>query len=53
MKAKIGFIGAGRMAGAMIGGLIAKNVYRKDEIIACAPSENTRNKQFTNKKRLV
>ena len=44
MKAKIGFIGAGRMAGAMIGGLIAKNVYSKDEIIACAPSENTRNK---------
>ena len=28
----------------MIGGLIAKNVYSKDEIIACAPSENTRNK---------
>ena len=44
MKAKIGFIGAGRMAGAMIGGLIAKNVYSKDEIIACAPSEATRNR---------
>lgn len=44
MKAKIGFIGAGRMAGAMIDGLIAKNVYSKDEIIACAPSESTRNK---------
>lgn len=44
MKAKIGFIGAGRMAGAMIDGLIAKNVYTKDEIIACAPSEATRNK---------
>lgn len=44
MKAKIGFIGAGRMAGAMIEGLIAKNVYGKDEIIACAPTEATRNK---------
>ncbi|MCQ2084790.1 MAG: pyrroline-5-carboxylate reductase [archaeon] len=44
MSAKIGFIGAGRMAGAMIDGLIAKNVYTKDEIIACAPSEATRNK---------
>ncbi len=44
MKAKIGFVGAGRMAGAMIDGLIAKNVYSKDEIVACAPSEATRNK---------
>lgn len=44
MKAKIGFIGAGRMAGAMIDGLIAKNVYTPDEIIACAPSEATRNR---------
>lgn len=42
MKAKIGFIGAGRMANAMIGGLISKNVYSKDEIIACAPSNSTR-----------
>lgn len=46
MKAKIGFIGAGRMAGAMIGGLIAKNVYSKDEIVACAPTEETRNRMF-------
>lgn len=44
MKAKIGFVGAGRMAGAMIDGLIAKNVYDRDEIVACAPSEATRNK---------
>lgn len=44
MNAKIGFIGAGRMAGAMIGGLISKNVYTKDEIVACAPTEATRNK---------
>ena len=44
MKAKIGFIGAGRMAGAMIEGLIAKEVYTPDEIVACAPSEATRNR---------
>ena len=44
MKAKIGFVGAGRMAGAMIDGLIAKNVYGRDEIVACAPSEATRNR---------
>lgn len=30
------------MAGAMIGGLIQKKIYSKDEIIACAPSEETR-----------
>lgn len=32
------------MAGAMIGGLIKKGVYGKGEIIACAPSEETRKK---------
>jgi pyrroline-5-carboxylate reductase len=42
MTVKIGFIGAGRMAEATIKGLIAKNVFSKDEIIACAPSETTR-----------
>lgn len=42
MAGKIGFIGAGRMAGAMIDGLIAKGVYSKDEIVACAPTEETR-----------
>jgi len=42
MAAKIGFIGAGRMAEAMIKGLIEKNIYTKDEIIACAPTEETR-----------
>lgn len=42
MVARIGFIGAGKMAEALIAGLIAKNVFGKDEIIACAPSEGTR-----------
>ena len=44
MVTKIGFIGAGRMASAMISGLIAKGVYTKDEIVACAPSRATRAK---------
>ena len=30
------------MAEALIGGLIAKSIFSKDEIIACAPSEGTR-----------
>ena len=42
MSASIGFIGAGKMAEALIGGLIAKGVFVKDEIVACAPSESTR-----------
>lgn len=42
MSAKIGFIGAGRMATAMMRGLIAEDVYSEDEIIACAPSAATR-----------
>ena len=42
MSASIGFIGAGKMAEALIGGLIAKEVFVKDEIVACAPSESTR-----------
>jgi len=42
MSAGIGFIGAGKMAEALIGGLIAKKVFSKDDIIACAPSEKTR-----------
>ena len=41
-EARIGFIGAGKMAEALIAGLISKNVFSKDEIIACAPSEGTR-----------
>ena len=42
MSADIGFIGAGKMAEALIGGLIAKNVFDRDDIIACAPHEATR-----------
>ena len=42
MSASIGFIGAGKMAEALIGGLVAKGVFVKDEIVACAPSESTR-----------
>ncbi len=43
MTTRIGFIGAGKMAEALIAGLISKQVFSKDEIIACAPSETTRN----------
>jgi len=42
MTTKVGFIGAGKMAEALIGGLIARNVFGKDEIVACAKSEKTR-----------
>ena len=42
MAVKIGFIGAAKMAEALIGGLIAKNIFSKDEIAACAPSQGTR-----------
>ncbi len=38
----IGFIGAGKMAEALIGGLIQKKVFSKNQIVACAPSEKTR-----------
>ncbi len=38
----IGFIGAGKMAEALIGGLIQKKVFSKNQVIACAPSEKTR-----------
>lgn len=44
MSVKIGFIGAGNMASAMIGGIIANGLYTKDEVVACAPSASTRNK---------
>ena len=42
MAAKIGFIGAGKMATAMIEGLLSKGVYTKDEIIACSRSQDTK-----------
>ncbi len=42
MTSRIGFIGAGKMAEALIAGLISKGVFGKDEIVACAPSEKTR-----------
>lgn len=42
MCAAIGFIGAGKMAEALIGGLLSKGVFGVDEIIACAPSKGTR-----------
>ncbi len=44
MAARIGFIGAGKMGEALIGGLLAKGVFSKDEIIGCAPSESTRSR---------
>lgn len=44
MSVKIGFIGAGRMASALIGGILSDNICDKDEIIGCAPSEATRNR---------
>lgn len=42
MSAEIGFIGAGKMAEALIGGLISKGVFPREGIVACAPSESTR-----------
>jgi pyrroline-5-carboxylate reductase len=42
MSFKIGFIGAGKMASAMIDGIISNGLYGKEEIVACAPSESTR-----------
>jgi len=42
MKAKIGFIGAGRMAESIMRGLIANGTYDRKDIISCAPSESTR-----------
>lgn len=43
-SAKIGFIGAGRMAGAIIDGLIDQHIYDRDEIVACAPTQETRDR---------
>lgn len=38
---KLGFIGAGNMAQAMIGGILAKGIVKKDEIIASAATQKT------------
>ncbi len=42
MVAKIGFIGAGKMASAMIEGLLSKGVYNKGEVIASCRSKATK-----------
>jgi pyrroline-5-carboxylate reductase len=42
MSAKIGFIGAGRMAAAMMRGLIAENIYSASEIVTCDISPEIR-----------
>ena len=42
MGAKIGFIGAGKMATAMIEGILAKGLYGKDDIVACCKSQTTK-----------
>ncbi|MDO4169169.1 MAG: pyrroline-5-carboxylate reductase [Lachnospiraceae bacterium] len=39
MKYKIGFIGCGNMASAMIGGIVKKNILKPEEIIASNRSE--------------
>lgn len=44
MTAGIGFIGAGKMAEALIGGLVSKNVFASGDIVACAPSQSTRDR---------
>ena len=42
MTKKIGFVGAGKMASALIEGTIAKRLYGRDEIIASCRSEGTK-----------
>ena len=42
MTADIGFIGAGKMGGALIGGLLSKRVFEADRIVACTGSEESR-----------
>lgn len=41
MKKKIAFIGAGRMASAIVKGLIQKKVYSTDEIVCISGDDNT------------
>ena len=38
---KIGFIGLGNMAKAMIGGMLSKEIVRKEDIIGSAKTEHT------------
>ena len=38
---KLGFIGAGNMAQAMIGGVLGSGLLQKDDIIASAATQNT------------
>lgn len=42
MTAKIGFVGAGKMAVAMIEGILAKGLYDRSEIVASCRSEDTK-----------
>ena len=42
MAGTIGFIGAGKMASAMIEGLLSKGLYGRDGIVACCRSEATK-----------
>jgi pyrroline-5-carboxylate reductase len=41
---RLGFIGAGNMAQAMIGGILAKEIVKKEDIIASAATQNTLDK---------
>ena len=43
--AKIGFIGCGNMASAMIGGILGKGLYQKEEIIASVHTKESRAKK--------
>ena len=53
---KVGFIGAGNMAKAMIGGMLQKQLLQKEEIIASSATQGTADKvagQFGIKTTLV
>lgn len=41
MKRKIGFIGAGKMAQAMIGGILNSNEFSREQLVASAQSQET------------
>ena len=44
MDAKIGFIGLGNMAGTMIGGMLGKEMVKKDQIMGSAKTQKTADK---------